>query len=166
MAYNKVYQAAYYAANREKIIAYQADYAVAHPEKIAARSATYGAAHREERAAYRATYYADATHREEKAKCDAAYYAANREERATYVAWYSMVYRCKKSKKYSGVKVCRRWLTYSNFLADMGKRPSPQHSLSRLADVPLYSPKTVVWGTRSHQELQKRTKRERMKAAA
>lgn len=79
-----------------------------------------------------------------------------------------MLKRCKnpvgRNKGYAGVKVCRRWRKYSNWLADMGPRPSPKHSLSRLADVPLYSPKTTVWGTLKHQAEQRRIKRERMTA--
>ncbi len=31
-----------------------------------------------------------------------------------------------------GIRVCRRWLSFPNFLADMGERPSPKHSIDRI----------------------------------
>jgi hypothetical protein len=57
-----------------------------------------------------------------------------------YQSWGSMVKRCTNPKHkdwphYGGanppVTVCERWRDFRNFLADMGERPSPVHSLSR-----------------------------------
>jgi len=124
----------------------------------------YRAAHREEQAKYDATHYA--AHREEQAAYDVVYRAAHPEQ---YV-WHTMIQRCTNPqwKNYGalGIKVCKRWLSFAKFLADMGKRPSPKHSLSRIADSGNYEPGNVVWGTRTHQEEQKRIKRERIAAAA
>ena len=81
-----------------------------------------------------------------------------------YAVWHEMIARCTnpKNKQWSNygganppVTVCKRWLTFENFLADMGKRPSSKFSLSRLLDGLLYGPKLVVWGTRAHQQMQK-----------
>lgn len=49
---------------------------------------------------------------------------------ATYITWRAMRQRCEnpKAEKYPlyggrGIRVCERWKTYANFLADMGERP-------------------------------------------
>lgn len=48
----------------------------------------------------------------------------------TYSAWYSMIRRCTDAKHKSyqrygarGIRVDTRWMTFENFLADMGDRP-------------------------------------------
>lgn len=48
-----------------------------------------------------------------------------------------------------GVTVCERWLhSFSNFLADMGERPSPKHSLDRYPNTKgNYEPGNVRWAT-------------------
>jgi hypothetical protein len=35
-----------------------------------------------------------------------------------------MLTRLKQDRRYSKIKVCTRWLTFVNFLADMGERPA------------------------------------------
>jgi hypothetical protein len=48
------------------------------------------------------------------------------------------------------VTVCERWRGnhgFENFLADMGERPTPKHTLSRLADSGNYEPGNVAWHT-------------------
>ena len=88
-----------------------------------------------------------------------------RDKNPEYIVWRTMARRCSNpdNKSYfgKGIKVCKRWLKFENFLADIGKRPSPKHSLSRLGDVGNYKPGNVVWGTRAHQAEQKRIKRAR-----
>ena len=58
----------------------------------------------------------------------------------TFRAWYHMRQRCFNSKnsKYSyyggrGITVCKRWLVFENFLADMGEAPIGK-SLDRYPD--------------------------------
>jgi hypothetical protein len=59
-----------------------------------------------------------------------------------YEAWRSAKKRCycqthKKFPRYGGrgIVMCDRWLTsFDNFLLDMGRRPSPEHSLDRWPD--------------------------------
>lgn len=48
----------------------------------------------------------------------------------TYISWARMISRCTdpKNNRYyrygaRGITVCKRWLVYENFLADMGTRP-------------------------------------------
>ena len=69
----------------------------------------------------------------------------------TYNSWRSMKDRCFNKNnigfKYwggKGVTVCERWLTYSNFLSDMGERPQG-HVLSRNQDKGNYEPGNVTW---------------------
>jgi hypothetical protein len=59
----------------------------------------------------------------------------------TYRSWLSMIDRCCNSNnpKYEyyggrGIKVCDRWKEFTNFLNDMGKRPSLKVSIDRYPD--------------------------------
>lgn len=75
-----------------------------------------------------------------------------------YRAWAAMRDRCSRQKnpKYHlyggrGISVCDRWGSYENFLADMGRRPSPAHSLDRGDNYGNYEPGNCRWATRSEQ---------------
>jgi hypothetical protein len=48
------------------------------------------------------------------------------------------------------IRVCRRWLKFGNFLADMGDRPSGT-SLGRHGDVGIYKKSNCSWQTRTEQ---------------
>ena len=58
-----------------------------------------------------------------------------------------------------GIRVCKRWHKYENFIADMGERPSSDHSLERKNTNRGYSPSNCVWATRSEQQKNKTTTR-------
>ena len=44
-----------------------------------------------------------------------------------------------------GIKVCERWMDYNNFLADMGPRPSHEHSIERVNNDGDYEPGNCIW---------------------
>jgi hypothetical protein len=46
-----------------------------------------------------------------------------------------------------GITVAPRWLALENFLADMGPRPSPRHSIDRIDNARGYEPGNVRWTT-------------------
>lgn len=81
-------------------------------------------------------------------------------------AWAGMKARCytpssagPQWKDYGGrgIRVCRRWLhSYSNFLADMGRRPTPLHTLDRINSDRNYTPKNCRWATRTVQNRNQR----------
>lgn len=82
-----------------------------------------------------------------------------------YAAWHSMKVRCfdpkmPAYKNYGGrgITVCERWArSFPLFLADIGLRPSPQHSLDRYPNNDGdYEPGNVRWATRKQQEANKR----------
>lgn len=71
-----------------------------------------------------------------------------------YICWCNMKSRCynKNNKSYNsygakGVNVCKRWHSFKNFIRDMGKRPSDQHSLDRINPFGNYSPDNCRWAT-------------------
>jgi hypothetical protein len=78
-----------------------------------------------------------------------------------------MKQRCynKKARQYSdwggrGITVCDRWLhSFTNFLADVGKRPSSTHSIDRIDNDGNYEPGNVKWSTASEQAANKRKPR-------
>lgn len=69
-----------------------------------------------------------------------------------YDIWGNMWNRCSnlKAKNYGGkgILVCTRWEKFENFIADMGKRPTPKHALDRHPNRNgNYEPGNVRWAT-------------------
>lgn len=78
-----------------------------------------------------------------------------------YRAWRHMLDRCSSThhahERYydRGIYVCPEWTGeggYQAFLRDMGRRPSPQHSIDRIENDGNYEPGNIRWATAREQQ--------------
>lgn len=84
-----------------------------------------------------------------------------------FTAWSQMRERCNNKntvcyKNYGGrgIAYCKRWEKFENFYADMGKKPSPRHSLDRFPNRDGdYKPSNCRWATPKQQNGNRRSNR-------
>lgn len=77
-----------------------------------------------------------------------------------YSVYREMLRRCYDPKRNSysnyggrGITVCRRWRrSFGAFLRDVGRRPSPQHTIDRIKNNRGYYPSNVHWATPQEQQ--------------
>jgi hypothetical protein len=89
----------------------------------------------------------------------------------TYTTWLCMIQRCtnpnqKFFRNYGGrgIKVCERWMTFENFLSDMGERPIGT-TIDRENNDLGYFKENCRWATRKEQQNNLRVHSPLLKAA-
>ena len=92
-------------------------------------------------------------------------FSGRRHTTPEYRAWSAMKTRCynRRARSYTdygarGIAVCDRWRrSFENFLRDVGRRPSAEHSLERINNAGNYEPSNVRWATATDQQNNRRT---------
>ncbi|HKV10736.1 MAG TPA: hypothetical protein VJ725_21525 [Thermoanaerobaculia bacterium] len=89
-----------------------------------------------------------------------------------YRSWSGMLERCNNPNSRDfpnygarGIVVCERWRDFKLFLLDMGRKPSPDHSIDRIDNSLGYEPSNCRWATHGEQARNRRGNRLNSEAA-
>jgi len=85
-----------------------------------------------------------------------------------YDAWHNIKARCYNKDNIAfanyggrGITMCDRWLeSLNSFINDVGKRPSPKHSIDRVDTNRNYEPSNIRWTTREVQARNTRVRKD------
>jgi len=87
----------------------------------------------------------------------------NGKKSAEYGSWQAMHARCNNPKhqnyeryKHLGITVCEEWSTFDKFIADMGLKPSLEHTIDRIENTKGYYKENCKWSTKKEQQRNKR----------